>query len=230
MRDIVNKIKDYVESNDALRNIRDNYGNQIKKILIVAVLIVVCLAFFAFRDGGDEEASGEVVVASEEDAEIDMESQEPVYVDIDGAVKNPMLAELPGGSRIEDAIEAAGGVTEDADMTGINRAAFAEDGSKIYIPFVSEDGASQASSDGGISMGTSTGGVSTGASASSGKININSADSTALQQLNGVGPATAQKIIDYRTANGRFKSIEELKNVSGIGDKTYEKLKEFITI
>ena len=65
---------------------------------------------------------------------------------------------------------------------------------------------------------------------SDGKININTADSTQLQELNGVGPATAEKIIDYRKQNGRFQSIEDIKNVSGIGDKTYEKLKDHIRV
>ena len=68
------------------------------------------------------------------------------------------------------------------------------------------------------------------AKSSDGRININTADSTQLQELTGVGPATAEKIIDYRKQNGRFPSIEDIKNVSGIGDKTYEKLKDHIKV
>ena len=81
--------------------------------------------------------------------------------------------------------------------------------------------------------GVTTSGSSSDSSltgSASGKININTADSTQLQEITGIGPATAQKIIDYRTSNGRFKSIEDIKNVSGIGDKTFEKMKDQITV
>ena len=103
---------------------------------------------------------------------------------------------------------------------------FVSDGEKIFIPSQEED-----NSDGLLSgdSGNSGGSGASGRS-SDGKININTADSTQLQELNGVGPATAEKIIDYRKQNGRFQSIEDIKNVSGIGDKTYEKLKDHIRV
>lgn len=158
-----------------------------------------------------------------------------VYVDIGGAVKHPMLAELPTGSRVEDAIEAAGGLKKNADMTEVNRAQILTDGEKIYIPEEGETvaGGSSGGSSGGT--GSSSSGISSASGAdmvgiSSGRININTADVTLLQQLTGVGPVTAQKIVDYREQNGQFSSIEDLKNVSGIGDKTFEKMKDDITI
>ena len=146
-----------------------------------------------------------------------------IYVDVGGEVKDPSVVELPDGSRVTDAITAAGGLTELADLTDINRAAFVSDGEKIYIP-------SQVSEleDDGLSAGE--GGDGGTAKSSDGRININTADSTQLQELTGVGPATAEKIIDYRKQNGRFQSIEDIKNVSGIGDKTYEKLKDHIKV
>lgn len=161
-----------------------------------------------------------------------------VYVDIGGAVKHPMLAELPTGSRVEDAIEAAGGLKKNADMTEVNRAQILTDGEKIYIP---EEGETAAGGSGGSGSAGSSGsggsgsGISSASGAdmvgiSSGRININTADVTLLQQLTGVGPVTAQKIVDYREQNGRFQSIEDIKNVSGIGDKTFEKMKDDITI
>ncbi|MDD6191016.1 MAG: ComEA family DNA-binding protein [Firmicutes bacterium] len=220
MREIIERIKCFIESNETLRRIRDEYGGQIKKICFVAVLVIVCLLAFAVKnDGADEAVADEGVNIEEETQE---ETKGSIYVDIGGAVKNPMLAELPEGSRVEDAIKAAGGITENADMTGINRAAFAEDGSKIFIPDkieISDSEVSETQTTAGYTGGSGTG-----------KININTADSGQLQELNGVGPATAQKIIDYRTQNGSFTSIEDIKNVSGIGDKTFEKLRDSITI
>ena len=107
-------------------------------------------------------------------------------------------------------------------MTNINRAEFLVDGQKIFIPSLAVD------EDGNV-IEASAGSASSGAD-TSGKVNINTADSSQLQTLNGVGPATAQKIIDYRQSNGTFSNIEDIKNVSGIGDKTFEKLKDHITI
>ena len=191
----------------------------LKKAGIVVLVIVLGLVVSIFKNGGQEEANAqaeEATVSTEETAAM-------IYVDVGGEVKNPSVVELPDGSRVTDAITAAGGLTEQADLTDINRAAFVSDGEKIYSP-------SQVSEleDDGLSVGEGGGGGT--AKSSDGRININTADSTQLQELTGVGPATAEKIIDYRKQNGRFQSIEDIKNVSGIGDKTYEKLKDHIKV
>lgn len=191
----------------------------LKKAGIVVLVIVLGLVVSMFKNGGQEEANAqaeEATVSTEETAAM-------IYVDVGGEVKDPSVVELPDGSRVTDAITAAGGLTEQADLTNINRAAFVSDGEKIYIP-------SQVSEleDDGLSVGEGGGGGT--AKSSDGRININTADSTQLQELTGVGPATAEKIIDYRKQNGRFQSIEDIKNVSGIGDKTYEKLKDHIKV
>ena len=120
------------------------------------------------------------------------------------------------GTRLFQLIEKAGGLTENADIEGINRAETVLDGQKIIIYAKGQDDESKNSS--------------TGAIDSSGKININSADIEQLQQIPGVGPVTADKIIQYRQDNGRFSSIDDIKNVSGIGEKTFEKLKDYITV
>ena len=157
-----------------------------------------------------------------------------IYVDIGGAVKEPKLAVLPQGSRVEDAILQAGGTTEDADLAGINRAALLNDGDKIYIPKQGEAAApgsnSVTSASGGSGQTAGSAGSSAGSGSEDGKISINTADAGQLQQITGVGPVTAQKIVDYRNANGPFSAVEDLKNVSGIGDKTFEKMKGDITL
>ena len=157
-----------------------------------------------------------------------------VYVDVGGAVKHPMLAELPAGSRVDDAIEAAGGLKKEADLSTVNRAQLLTDGEKIYIPAKGEDASEAGINAGGNGSGGEEtppeGNAPAAAGISGGRININTADVTLLQQLTGVGPVTAQKIVDYRTQNGQFSSVEELMNISGIGEKTFEKMKDSVTV
>lgn len=209
---------DFFQDREKLRCFIGDNRDMIIKVSAAAVAVVVAFFVFTPESKGDDgaEATRETIAVTEE-------SRAKVYVDIGGEVRNPMVAELEEGSRVEDAIAAAGGLTENADISQINRAAFIEDGEKIFIPpagditdRISEDGDED--------------GVSSRDTSSDGRININTADSQGLQQLAGVGPATAEKIIAYRKENGPFKSAEELKNVSGIGDKTFDKLKDMIRI
>ncbi|MCL1896306.1 MAG: helix-hairpin-helix domain-containing protein [Clostridiales bacterium] len=166
-----------------------------------------------------------------------------IFVDVGGAVRISGLFALPHGSRVADAIEAAGGLTEDADVKYLNRAAILSDGDRLYIPTAAEvrDGTAPPSAGQVTASGGYGGGAAAGSPASEGQgaagtgaaqslININTAGSEELQKLSGVGPATAQKIIDYRTRTGGFGRIEEIMNVSGIGAKTFEKLKAYITV
>lgn len=205
---------------------RDN-REMIIKVAAVALAIVAAFFVFAVRDDDTGSASGDTV---ETETSVSEPETAAIYVDIGGEVKNPMLAELPEGSRVDDAIKAAGGLTDKADLTDINRAAFVEDGEKIYIPAIidEDDMSTSAGSAALTSGGSEAGGQSS--SYSGGKVNINTAGSDELQTLTGIGPVTAQKIIDYRTENGRFSSIEDIKNVSGIGDKTFEKFKDDIRV
>ncbi|MDR1068925.1 MAG: helix-hairpin-helix domain-containing protein [Clostridiales Family XIII bacterium] len=170
--------------------------------------------------GGAPEGSGaDTALAVIPDAKI--------YVDIAGAVQNPGVVEMDAGSRVFQAIEAAGGQLATADASVINLAAPLNDGEHIYVP-TKEEVAKGTYAQQGAATGGDPGAASQGDA--QGKININTADATALQQLNGVGPSTAQKILDYRNSNGKFTTIEQLKNVSGIGEKTFEKLKEHICV
>lgn len=223
-------IFDYLKENKAVRDFLDEYGPQLKKAAVICLVGLVLFAGFSLFKSSDglAEASDKGGNPSIQSDEYDPErslSEGTIFVDIGGAVKTPMLAELPDGSRVDDAIQAAGGLKTEADMSSINRAEFLTDGQKVFIPSLALD------EDGNVIEGSASAGEGSGTVvAAAGKVNINSADSEQLQTLNGVGPATAQKIIDYRQSNGRFSSVEDLKNVSGIGDKTFEKLKDSITI
>ena len=196
------------------------HKDMLKKAGIIVLVLVLGLVVSAVKNSGQEEvqAQEQAVAAEEETAAV-------IYVDVGGEVNQPSVVELSDGSRVTDAIAAAGGLTEKADLTDINRAAFVSDGEKIFIPSQEAD-----LEDGVLSADGGSNGSGSSGRSSDGKININTADSTQLQELNGVGPATAEKIIAYRKQNGRFQSIEDIKNVSGIGDKTYEKLKDHIRV
>lgn len=142
-----------------------------------------------------------------------------MYVDIKGAVKNPGLKKVTGDMRVIDAVQLAGGFAASADQKQVNLAQRLTDQQVVYIPKRGETAPSMA-----------TGGAGAGASSEAPQVNLNSADLEQLQQLDGVGEKKAQKIIDYRTAKGQFQSIEDIKNVSGFGDKTFERLKPQLAV
>ncbi len=192
--------------------------NKNKIIKAAAVTILVVAAFFVFvLGGGNQKAEMEIETGSQAAKEAsEPVEEEMIMVDVSGAVKEPQVVMLPAESRVTDAIAAAGGLTDKADTVQINQAAFLTDGEKIYVPVIGEE-----------VSGTALPGA---VSYSSGKIDINTATSEELQTLNGVGPATAEKILQYRTDVGYFKSIDDIKNVNGIGDKTFENLKEYIKV
>ncbi len=155
------------------------------------------------RSGGDAAGSGQIVV------------------DVDGAVAHPGLYKLPPDSRVQAALAAAGGLSPQADAHRINRAAKLHDGQKLYVLSQGENAPPQAASGGQSCEGQScTSAEGAGADSDAeeqGLVNINTANATQLTQLPGVGPAIAQKIIDYRTANGPFSSVDDLTKVPGIG-------------
>ena len=144
-----------------------------------------------------------------------------IVVDVDGAVAHPGLYKLPPDSRVQAALAAAGGLSPQADVHRINRAAKLHDGQKLYVLSQGESAPPLAASNGQGCEGqscTSADGADAGSDAEGqGLVNINTANATQLTQLPGVGPAIAQKIIDYRTANGPFASVDDLTKVPGIG-------------
>lgn len=145
----------------------------------------------------------------------------PLLVNVVGAVPRPGLYELPEGSRVHDAVDAAGGLLADADVSSINLAAPLEDGELLAIPFIG--GGEGFTGEGG-------GGEETPEPVNPDLINLNTATVEELDNLPGIGPTTAQKIIEYRTENGPFQQIEDLLNVSGIGPSTFEQLRDLITV
>jgi len=152
-----------------------------------------------------------------------------LYVYVSGAVRHPDVYALADGSRVKQAVEAAGGFTANADSDRINLAAPVVDGQQIYVATKGEENPVVPTPP---PRPTPTP-VPTSASsqpAPGGKVNINTASAAELETLPRIGPSMAQRIIDYRQQNGPFKSIEDIKNVRGIGDATFEGLKELITV
>ena len=137
----------------------------------------------------------------------------------------PVYIRLKDGARVAQAIDAAGGLAPEADVTGLNRASKVTDGQKIHVPTVGEQQASIAEA--GVDGGAST---SSGVSGATGLVNINTASAAELQTLSGIGPSMAQSIIDERTKNGAFASVDDLMRVSGIGEKKLAKIKDCICV
>ena len=153
-------------------------------------------------------------------------SAQPIVAYICGAVAQPGVYDLEAGARVADLLKRAGGATTKADLSAVNLAAKLSDGQQVVVP---KRGAVAAVAASGSAAGSAGTGATGGGSATA-IVNLNTATSDELDALQGVGPATAQKIIDYRTTNGPFKTIEELKNVSGIGDAKFAALKPYVTV
>lgn len=190
----------------------------------------------AWTNGAEEIQTENLTKISKDTSDMENEKGQQkesyVVIDVSGAVKKPDVLVLPMGSRVYQAVEAAGGLCENAETKNINLAMELNDGTKLYIPTMEE--VRKEEKNGGINSGSmptaSSYGIKNEKSGGNLKININIADSNELQKLTGVGPSTADKILDYREQYGFFKKIEDLMNVSGIGEKTFQKLKDKICV
>ncbi|MFT4052387.1 MAG: ComEA family DNA-binding protein [Microbacterium sp.] len=192
--------------NDAFARRRLGVGAAIVLVLVaVAVSVVIGLV----RSAGTSDADGEQVVSAS--ASVELPS---LYVHVYGAVVAPGLYRLDEGARVMDVIAAAGGLTPDADDTAVNLARRLTDGEQLRIPVAGE--ASAPATDAGA--------------ASDGRVNLNTADATALDTLPGIGPAIAERIIQWREDNGAFTSVDDLLSVSGIGEKTLAALRDLVTV
>lgn len=211
------------------------YINKKQKIVLIIIISIITLgvAYYAYimktnDEFNVEEQSLEIENTTEENNEA-KEEKSKIIVHVSGAVKNEGIVELEEKARVADAIEAAEGVTEDAYMRNINLASLLEDGMKVYIPTKEEVMQKEENSDYIIGSNNIIENNNV-ESKKSGKVNINTATKEELDTLPGVGELTANKIISYREENGKFKSIEEIKEVSGIGDSKFEQIKDLIEI
>ncbi len=198
-------------------------------IFVVLVLVIFGYEFYIKKDIELIKADTKNEIMKEDNIEIatiedDISSKEniakKILVHIDGEIVNPGVIELTEGARIIDAVNIAGGLTQFADEKRINLAKKVSDEEKIYIPRIGEDisevdiiSTNQANS----------------VSSNKGKVNINTASKEELQSLPGIGPALAEKIIEYRQ-NRKFSNIDDIKNVAGIGEKRFESIKDFIIV
>jgi competence protein ComEA len=163
--------------------------------------------------------------AVKKEAENKKVEPEKMIVDVKGQVKKPGVYQSSVGERVIDIITRAGGLSENADETQVNFAEHVQDEMVIYIPAKGEDGQA--------AVGTGGGNFASSVESTNnnqGKIDLNKADVNELQNLPGIGPAKAAAIIEYREKSGKFQAVEDLKNISGIGDKTFEKLKDLIVV
>lgn len=216
-----------------------------KKIigLVIITIIIFIVSIFLYKQKSsnafkeeymteifEEESNDnmEYTETLEEDTTIineDSIDRNKIIVEIKGEVAKPDVYQLEEGSIIKDLIDMAGGVTEEADLSRINRAEELLNHELIIIGNINDETESS------VVQNSSTS-SSNGNNSDKGStlININTADLEQLKEITGIGNIKAQSIIDYREANGGFKSLEELKNVDGIGDKTFEKIKDQITL
>ncbi|GKW46876.1 helix-hairpin-helix domain-containing protein [Planococcus sp. NCCP-2050] len=191
-------------------------------VLIPAIAFAAAAIYF-FAPQDDPEATLELIQTEPPpQIETPIESNpipEVIMVDIKGQVANPGVYELQTGARAKDAIQAAGGFLETAETLSINLAMVIQDEMVLYVPEIGEEAAVPAIQ------------AQQPAAAEAGSlVNLNTATAEELMTLTGIGPSKAEAILSYRTENGNFQSIEDLTKVTGIGDKTFDKLKEAITV
>ena len=200
-----------------------------KKLAIVAagVLGVLCYAAGSMGSAGAGSGNGGAAVATFAASEKPVAgnstpavSLPQIYVALAGAVRHPGVYSLKSGARVFDAVFAAGGLTAKADQTSVNLARVVTDGEQIVVAKIGV---------GSSGVGSSSVG-SSGPSSAGSLISLNQASETELEALPGVGPALAGRMIDWRTANGGFKSKQDLLNVTGIGDKLYAAISKLVTL
>ena len=222
---------------------------KINKKIVVYIIIISVIALIIYEVAIKRENLIEnitdinTIETSEENETKEQEKVDitkKIMVYITGEVKNPGIYELEENSRIKDVIEKAGGLKETADITDINLATILQDEDKITIPSKEENKqekqntekiqSNKQSKTTEKSQNTTSISTNTTGKNQNTKVNINTATQTELETLPGIGPSIASKIVSYRKENGKFKSIEELKKVNGIGESKYKKIKELIKV
>ena len=223
--------------------IKINNLNLTQKIIlsIIAIIVIILLFLLLYKVFYSQES--DVIISTEENetennAQVKIgikEEKNMITVHVVGEVNNPGVFKLEEGSRIIDAINSAGGKTEEADLSKINLAYILEDGVQIYVPNIKDVSKLEETGELEFIKEDAGEGVITYSAIQekeekNSKVNINNANLEKLQTLPGIGESTAQKIIDYRNANGKFKSVDDIKNVSGIGESKFNIIKELISV
>lgn len=216
----------------------DRYRQQLGLALVFLILVGGGVLVF-LRGSGDKNNIGIVKsdyaqVPESSPAAQEVKERETIVVELAGAVSNPGVYRLPQSSRVADALDSGGGLSTLADQDwvakNLNLAAKISDGAKIYIPKVGELEKPTPPPPSGLVSGSATNDSATG-SKNCDPVNINTASAATLDEcLPGIGPAYAQRIIEYRESHGGFKTIEEIQEVQGIGPKTFEKIKDQIAV
>ena len=208
---------------------------QYKLALVIALIGVVIAGFMMLQREQKQEnniqqlmeqtsySSSSTTEKSKQRSENDQgdKNEGMVTVDVKGAVKKPGVYRLKSSSRVHDALIKAGGMTDEADLKSINQAQKLVDEAVVYVAKVGENV---------VDVTTNTSASTATSQAKAGLVNLNTATEADFQTISGIGQKRAQDIIAYREANGKFKSVDDLKNVTGIGAKTLEKLKEYVTV
>lgn len=203
--------------------------NKKQKIIVAVLLTAMCIVIGYYIISKTEKYDySEIEKASntiEENKEIldDNSVEDKIIIHITGEVEEEGVIELEKGARISDAIGEAGGTTEEADLSNVNLAYSLSDGQKVKIPNINEKNKEVI-----IEEEAGENIIIEGNKSKAEKVNINKATQTEIETLPGIGPSTALKIINYRNEHGKFKNIEDIKNVSGIGDSKFENIKEYI--
>ena len=216
----------------------DNLTDKQRKIvIIIGIVVVIIVMIFIYQKTDSKQIleqddssmmvqNSEKSVQSNDNITRDNKEKGQIVVHVAGEVKSPGIVKLNEGERIEDAIEKAGGLTDNAQINNVNLAYVLEDGVKIIIPSkdsIEEDKIINEDAGKGIIIKNSY-------EENKIMININKATESDFERLSGVGASLATKIIDYRNKNGKFSTIEEIKNVSGIGESKFNAIKDYICV
>jgi len=205
-------------------------NNKQKNILGVIVIIIIIFIGYYFVKKTENNNYDELdIIEEDETIENNSEIEEEILdkkivIHITGEIENEGIIEIEKDSRIADVIDEAGGITSEADLSKVNLAYSVKDGQKIYIPNINDEEKEEYITE------EAGQGVIKGEETIIDRVNINTAKQTELETLSGIGPSTALKIINYRQENGFFKTIEDLKNVPGIGESKFENIKENICV
>lgn len=211
---MINKMKKYIDKNR-------------KQLIIISIFVFLLLMISIVKkfDSKEKETLDSIGIKSS-NVDIEEDVEEKIVIHVTGEVKKEGIIKIDEGGRISDAIEKAGGLTEEADLDRINLAYQLEDGQKIYIPNKKDKNIDNYVTDGTDEIVLQGDDFESNTS----YININKATSEELQTLNGIGESLAKSIIQYREENGKFKNKEDLKNVAGIGENKYKKIEDYIKV